>query len=1293
MGIVRQQNARGGRLRKRALALVLAICAIAIACGAVFACGGSNSSEGANGGAAASSPSVQLADGAAETSDDAASDEVVDGEEASDAAAPSEPARTPEGEVVPEEAIPHIDAEYKEDIVLVMLAPGYSPDELTAAIDASGCTMPQVITEEDVAAGFVTLTVAEGYDVAHAMTQLEMLPELDSAQPDFVYHLQDDGFAESGGADALKMRLGGLGLTASPAAGAALLAQATSVNDPYADQQWALSSIQAYDAWDLSRANGDVTVAIIDNGCLVNHEDLAANIVGTYNAATSTATTVDTDVAPFDNHGTHVAGIVSAVANNGKGVAGVSYNAKLLPIQAFTTATTAYSSAIVRAYNYIMSNAAALNIKVINMSIGVKVNGTSTDGVSLDASDKALIKSVNDAYEAGILTTCSSGNEGSSGAYLNYPSDWIDNALAVISLQQGSSAGSPPTKASNSNYNMVGQTTKDLSAPGASIYSTVTASSSSYAYKSGTSMAAPCVAGVAALVFAANPDLTAAQVSDLLCNTATDLGDAGWDNQYGAGEVNALAAVKSIGLSLSGNNELLVGGTTQLTPSRAGAWSWESSNPSVATVSSDGLVTGVSSGKVSITARLDGAVARKTVFVYEAVFLGESQMEYGSYLEISFLASPGGGTWDFVSSDSAIACIDRASDGDLKGVYGLKVGEAVVTASRTSNPAIAFQHPVKVVPRQLGSSSVKITWPGTMSYAYTGNPIEPKPSSVEFTDAAGQTRVLEEGTDYALSYAGNVEPGEAATVTVTGKGNFAGTEEKTFRIAPKSLEGAVIAGVEDAVYTGADITFPITVTLDGKALSEREDFTVSYADNRDAGTATVSVEGAGAYAGSVSKTFAIRKAPVAIPKAESGLVYAGSEQVGVRAGAGYKLSGTVAATDAGAYKATATLNDAANFEWADGTSSPRTITWSIAPKAVEPAIALSQSTFDYDGTVHRPSVSIAASGRTLASADYEVVWPSGCTDAGTYKISVSCKGNYTGAAVAAFTIKRASLASAAVSGVPDYRYRTGTAIEPDVQVTLGKASLEAGSDYSVSYSSNKKAGTAKITVRGMGNYAGELNRTFQIINRPVYAGANRMPVSSTATWTLKHCAFKVLSGAGAVEVSGSVVKAKKAGKAVLGIYNDAGKRVAKKTVRVYKLSGKTRTIALAADRGYAVDVRGASKANKANIWLYRTNGTKAQNFRFSLLKDGTYTLKNPNSGLLVTVAGRSKASGANIYQYTAKKTAYQRWRISVDAKNRLTFVNKASRLALDLKSGRIEDMRNICQRRLTGAASQKWVLV
>ena len=136
------------------------------------------------------------------------------------------------------------------------------------------------------------------------------------------------------------------------------------------------------------------------------------------------------------------------------------------------------------------------------------------------------------------------------------------------------------------------------------------------------------------------------------------------------------------------------------------------------------LVTGVSSGKVSITARLDGAVARKTVFVYEAVFLGESQMEYGSYLEISFLASPGGGTWDFVSSDSAIACIDRASDGDLKGVYGLKVGEAVVTASRTSNPAIAFQHPVKVIPCQLGSSSVKIIWPGTMSYAYTGNPID-----------------------------------------------------------------------------------------------------------------------------------------------------------------------------------------------------------------------------------------------------------------------------------------------------------------------------------------------------------------------------------------------------------------------------------------------------------------------------------------------------------------------------------------------------------------------------------------
>jgi uncharacterized repeat protein (TIGR02543 family) len=211
-------------------------------------------------------------------------------------------------------------------------------------------------------------------------------------------------------------------------------------------------------------------------------------------------------------HGTHVAGIIAATANNGIGVAGVSYNrAKVIPYKVFKN-NTCSSYTILDAYK----EAVADGCKVVNMSLGGYGN------------DLALEAEINSAYAQGVITVASAGN-GNKSDFL-FPSDFEK----VISVTATTSSNVRWTSSDYSVY-------KDIAAPGASIYSTVPGG---YATKTGTSMAAPYICGVIALLWSSYPDLTAGQIKDLLYSTATDKGDEGRDDYYGHGLVNAEAALQ-----------------------------------------------------------------------------------------------------------------------------------------------------------------------------------------------------------------------------------------------------------------------------------------------------------------------------------------------------------------------------------------------------------------------------------------------------------------------------------------------------------------------------------------------------------------------------------------------------------------------------------------------------------------------------------------------------------------------------------------------------------------------------
>lgn len=277
-------------------------------------------------------------------------------------------------------------------------------------------------------------------------------------------------------------------------------------NDSYYGSEWQLPKIQAPLAWDSSLGNG-VTVAIIDTGVDATHPDLAGKLLSGWDVVSNSSDTSD-----ILGHGTAVAGTVGAVSNNSLGVASVAWNAMLLPVRVSDA-----------------SNGYAYYSDIATGVIWAADHGARVANISYDVSGSATVQS------AAQYMRGKNGNvvvaAGNSGAYsATAPSD------AFLSVG-----------ATDSNDKIAGFSTYgtfvDLSAPGVGIITLN--KGGGYASWSGTSFSSPVVAGVAALVIAANPALSPAQVDNILTSTSDDLGSAGYDMYYGAGRVNAARAVQT----------------------------------------------------------------------------------------------------------------------------------------------------------------------------------------------------------------------------------------------------------------------------------------------------------------------------------------------------------------------------------------------------------------------------------------------------------------------------------------------------------------------------------------------------------------------------------------------------------------------------------------------------------------------------------------------------------------------------------------------------------------------------
>ncbi|MCC2956958.1 S8 family peptidase [Massilia sp. IC2-477] len=284
-----------------------------------------------------------------------------------------------------------------------------------------------------------------------------------------------------------------------------------STGTPYASGQAVPYGIKLVQADLLSDVNvGNRKVCIIDSGYDRAHEDLSGNVhTGEYDAGTGNWYTDE------NSHGTHVAGTIAAINNSGVGVVGVNANRrlKLHIVKVFGANGWAYSSDLAAAAN--KCRAAGANI--ISMSLGGP-SGTTTESNAF-----ATIASAN------ILSIAAAGNAGNSS--MSYPAGYS----SVVSV---GAVDEYKAWASFSQYN----SKVELAGPGVSVYSTIPTSRGRYGYKSGTSMATPHVAAVAALVWSYYPTCTAAQIRSTLGKSAQDLGTAGRDTKYGFGLVQAKAA-------------------------------------------------------------------------------------------------------------------------------------------------------------------------------------------------------------------------------------------------------------------------------------------------------------------------------------------------------------------------------------------------------------------------------------------------------------------------------------------------------------------------------------------------------------------------------------------------------------------------------------------------------------------------------------------------------------------------------------------------------------------------------
>jgi subtilisin family serine protease len=306
-------------------------------------------------------------------------------------------------------------------------------------------------------------------------------------------------------------------------------AQAIVPNDLlYRRYQWNLPIIDTELGWNISKGASNVIVGIIDTGVDLNHPDLQGHLLKGINV-------IDNSSPPMDDvgHGTHVAGVITALVNNDRGVAGMTWENPVLPVKVLDETGAGSTYAVAQGIVWATDHGA----KVLNLSLGNYADAN------------FLHDAIRYAFDRDVVLIAASGNDNTEEP--GYPAAYSE-VLAVAATD------SNKQRAPFSNFgDYIG-----VAAPGVNIASTYP--DNQYAALSGTSMASPHVTALAALIRSINPGLKNIEVMDIIRNTTVDLGTRGKDKYYGYGQIDVVKALQTardgVGTAAPGSVNGVTGG-------------------------------------------------------------------------------------------------------------------------------------------------------------------------------------------------------------------------------------------------------------------------------------------------------------------------------------------------------------------------------------------------------------------------------------------------------------------------------------------------------------------------------------------------------------------------------------------------------------------------------------------------------------------------------------------------------------------------------------------------------------
>ena len=452
--------------------------------------------------------------------------------------------------------------------------------------------------------------------------------------------------------------------------------------------------------------------------------------------------------------------------------------------------------------------------------------------------------------------------------------------------------------------------------------------------------------------------------------------------------------------------------------------------------------------------------------------------------------------------------LEEGTDYSVKYTNNIEIGIAWVTVTGMGNFTSSAQTSFTIIADDIANASV-----AAIANEYYNYGAELRP--VVNVTANNKTLVID--VDYDVNYSNNTNAG-TAVITISGKGNYTGTNIVEFTILPLDINTtSVINGIKTLTYNGHEQTQNFNITSNEYLLKANVDYLTEYTNNKNEGTAIITVTGVGNFTGSIETTFSIEKLDLAqaeidgiieiLPIADRAYVgapiYPVPEVKHASQQSTIDLVNEVDFTcvwigDANIGTKTIQITGIGNYKGTIDT------TFNIIKMAIN-KLELLDTTFVYNASAQKPSIKVYASEALLNASDYEIeifkhintsledVTATGAIDVGTYTLKVTVvNNNYSGSLEDLFTITQRDLTADGMTvtvKLDEPKKYTGSPITltaAEVDVSLMGVALELGTDFNLTYPQQAiQAGTHEVVFVGINNFKGEVRRTFEIVSKRI----------------------------------------------------------------------------------------------------------------------------------------------------------------------------------------------------------------